>query len=182
MKSNFKKVFTILIFTLLVASCGKEAEIKNTEKTDDEKLYSAKITAVVDGDTVKVQFEKEVPEDCSKKETIRLIGVNTPELNLYKDEAAEYFAKEAYEYTNRYYREVVNIQFDNVSALRDRYDRILAYVWLCNSTMLNKNLIEDGYGRYYNAFQFNENYMNEFLSAEIQAVQQKKGMWGGQND
>lgn len=178
MKKIMQKLAIFIFLGFLFVSCGKESESHTSENKKTEQLYSAKIIAVVDGDTVKIQFEKEKPEGCSKKETVRLIGVNTPELNLYKEDEPEYFAREAYEYTNNYYKENVKIQLDDVSATRDRYDRLLAYVWLCNSTMLNKNLIEDGYGRYYSAFSFNENYMNEFFNAELLAIQEKKGMWG----
>lgn len=169
----------VLAGTINLSGCEDGNGQKTEERSQAEYLYPAKITAVVDGDTVKIQFAGSRPEICSKNETVRLIGVNTPELNLHKDAEAEYFAQEAYLYTNRYYREEVKIQLDDVSASRDKYGRLLAYVWLCNATMLNKNLIEDGCGRYYSAFLFNENLMKEFAAAEVQAIQSKKGLWGG---
>lgn len=182
----FLTAFLVLLFlagSINFSSCGKDSEAEPETSGNTESLYPAKITAVVDGDTVKIQFAENIPDQCSKNETVRLIGVNTPELNLHKDAEAEHFALEAYQYTNRYYKEEVNLQLDDISAMRDKYGRLLAYVWLCNATMLNKNLIEDGYGRYYNAFLFNEKYMKEFSEAEILAIQSKKGIWGGiQND
>lgn len=180
MSYGFLAFFLALLFLAPVINlgCVKPAEYGKENLEMDKVLFPAKITAVVDGDTVKIQFKNKIPPDCSKNETVRLIGVNTPELNLYKDKEAEYFAKEAFEYTNRYYKEDVDIQLDDVSSMRDKYGRLLAYIWLCNSTMLNKNLIEDGYGRYYNVFLFNEKYMRDFLAAESNAIQEKKGIWG----
>lgn len=177
----FMFLFGFLLFLACTVniSCSQKENESNGKKDISETLYSAKITAVIDGDTVKIQFKDDIPDNCTKNETVRLIGVNTPELNLHKDEAAEYFAEEAFLYTNRYYKEEVNIQLDNVSAMRDKYGRLLAYIWLCNSTLLNKNLIEDGYGRYYNTFLFNEKYMKEFSEAELQAILAEKGIWGG---
>ncbi len=174
----------ILVTTVNISCSPKEVLDKsyelNGKKSDiSEILYPAKITAVIDGDTVKIQFKDDIPKDCTKNETVRLIGVNTPELNLHKDLEAEYFAEEAFLYTNRYYKEDVDIQLDNISSMRDKYGRLLAYIWLCNSTLLNKNLIEDGYGRYYSAFLFNEKYMKEFSEAELQAMLAEKGIWGG---
>ena len=181
MSYSFLAFFLALLFLAPVINlgCGNPTE-NGEEKTEPVKvLYPAEITAAVDGDTVKIQFKNKIPPDCSKNETVRLIGVNTPELNLHKDDEAEYFAEEAFLYTNRYYKEEVNVQLDDISSLRDKYGRLLAYIWLCNSTMLNKNLIEDGYGRYYNAFLFNEKYMKEFSDAEFQAIKAEKGIWGG---
>lgn len=172
--------FSLFFAATVNFSCYQEENVPDNEKSEiSEILYPAKITAVIDGDTVKIQFKNDRPENCEKNEIVRLIGVNTPELNLYKDTEAEYFAEEAFLYTNRYYKEEVNIQLDNISAMRDKYGRLLAYVWLCNSTLLNKNLIEDGYGRYYNIFLFNEKLMKEFSDAEILAIQEEKGIWGG---
>lgn len=166
---------TIFLLVFLVTGCVRQ---ESSKTAGEILLYPAKITAAVDGDTVKIQFLGDIPENCSEKETVRFIGVNTPELNLYKDEEAEYFAEEAYRYTNSYYKEEVLIELDKTTGLRDRYGRLLAYVWLCNTTMLNKNLIEDGYGRYYDAFPFRSEYMCEFLLAETDARQNKRGMWG----
>lgn len=184
-KSDFMSCSFLFFFVAMLvlaafinSGCEKTAENKEKNLEIASVLYPAKITTTVDGDTVKIQFKNKIPPDCSKNETVRLIGVNTPELNLYKEAESEYFAKEAFEYTNRYYKEEVEIQLDDVSAMRDKYGRLLAYIWLCNSTMLNKNLIEDGLGRYYNVFLFNEKYMKEFLDAEIHAIQEKKGIWG----
>lgn len=157
--------FSLFFAATVNFSYYQKENVPDNEKSEiSEILYPSKITAVIDGDTVKVQFKNGRPENCEKNEIVRLIGVNTPELNLY---------------TNRYYKEEVNIQLDNISAMRDKYGRLLAYVWLCNSTLLNKNLIEDGYGRFYNIFLFNEKLMKEFSDAEILAIQEEKGIWGG---
>ena len=181
MSYSFLTFFTVLLVLASVINlgCGNPAENGEENPETAKTLYPAEITAAVDGDTVKIQFKNKIPQDCSKNETVRLIGVNTPELNLHKDDEAEYFAEEAFLYTNRYYKEEVNVQLDDISSMRDKYGRLLAYIWLCNSTMLNKNLIEDGYGRYYNAFLFKEKYMKEFSDAEFQAIKAEKGIWGG---
>ena len=52
-------------------------------------LYDATVTAVLDGDTIKVTFLDTLPEGCGKQETVRFIGVDTPEMNLHKDAPPE---------------------------------------------------------------------------------------------
>lgn len=167
------KIFLIIAGIFLLSSCAAGAE-----PDDNFSLYPAKIVSVIDGDTVKVAFTDEIPHGCEETETVRLIGVNTPELNRCNDEEPEYYALEAYMYTNCYYGGSVFIELDDVSSLRDKYGRMLAYVWLASGTMLNKNLIEDGYGFFYGYFKFNSDYMDSFFLAEQNARQEKKGMWG----
>lgn len=165
--------FFLLAALFFLAGCEKQGGRAFRE----EQQYPARISAVVDGDTVKITFLDLIPDGCRKNETVRLIGVNTPELNLYKDAPPEYFAQEAYQYTNRYYHDEVFIELDELTGLRDTYSRLLAYIWLCNGTMLNKNLIEDGAGRYYGIFTFDRTYMNEFILAETAARSGRRGMW-----
>lgn len=138
-------------------------------------VYKAQITAVIDGDTIQVQFNEDLPQGCSRSERVRLIGVNTPELTT---DPPEYFADEARSYTNRFYRQTVFIEFDSVSAMRDKYGRLLAYVYndLSNMT-INKQLIIGGYGYFYGVFSFDPYRMQEFKQAEEYARFNKKGIW-----
>ena len=172
------KLFAIFLpFFLSLLSCAKPGDYSEPSNKNNHVFYQAKILSVVDGDTVKIKFLDEIPEGCARKETVRLIGVNTPELNLHKPSEAEYYAQEAYEFTNTFYQKDVKIELDDISALRDKYSRLLAYVHLNNKTILNKLLIEEGYGRYYDAFKFNKKYMKDFEKAELSANLKKKGMW-----
>lgn len=168
-----KSICILLTALFLFGGCVKQTN----QAFREEQQFPAIISTVVDGDTIKITFLNGVPDGCKKNETVRLIGVNTPELNLYKDAPPEYFAEEAYQYTKRYYQNEILIELDKITGLRDKYGRLLAYVWLCNATMLNKNMIEDGIGRYYGVFAFDETYMNEFMLAETAARSSKRGMW-----
>jgi len=134
----------------------------------------AVISAVVDGDTVDVVFGNP-PEGCGKKERVRLIGVNTPELT--KD-PPEYYAEEARDFTDKWWGANVRIVFDRVSSRRDVYGRLLAYVYLEDGTLFNELLIREGCGRYYGNFAFEEERMKAFSLAEEEARKAKKGLWG----
>lgn len=140
-------------------------------------VYEAKITAAVDGDTIKIQFTDAIPSGCSRVETVRLIGVNTPELFI---QPPEYYAQEARDFVNRYWQQIVHIETDPDTAFRDKYGRLLVYVYIdyyTNNMILNKKLIEEGYGYYYGVFTFNNQYMYEFKAAEDTARENKKGLW-----
>ena len=117
-----------------------------------------KVQRVIDGDTFVLYDE----DGHSYK--IRLIGVNTPEAYDYKHVREEVGGKEASAYTkNLIEGEYVRLEFDVEKY--DRYNRVLAYVWLHNGEMLNAKLVDEGHAeavRYYP----NVKYYNYFKSLE----------------
>jgi micrococcal nuclease len=142
------------------------------------EYYGAVIAAAVDGDTVDVSFTGTRPADCAEKERVRLIGVNTPELAA---DPPEYYALEARNFTNQFWRKNVFLRFDSVSDKRDRYGRILCYVYIetvNENNLLNLLLIKGGYGKYYDAFLFEKVFMETFLQAETGARTSGIGLWG----
>lgn len=162
-----KRIFFVLSIFLVFVSC---------ELTVSEPLfYEAKITAVIDGDTIQIQFIDKTPPDCKWNERVRLIGVDTPELFTTPP---QYFAQEARNYTNQYYLANVLVEFDTVSAKRDKYDRLLGFVYVDGSSYsLNEELIKNGIGYYYGVFSFDKDKMINFAAAEKRAKAQKKGLW-----
>jgi micrococcal nuclease len=62
-----------------------------------------------------------------------------------------------------------------MSSNRDRYDRLLRYVYLPDGTMMNLILIQEGYGFYYPYFTFSK--MEEFGAAQKLARIGLKGVW-----
>jgi endonuclease YncB( thermonuclease family) len=76
------------------------------------------VERVVDGDTLLL----------TNAEYVRLIGVDTPETK-HPQKAVEYFGKEAYLFTKKMAEgKEVRLEYDQTR--RDRYNRILAYVYL----------------------------------------------------
>lgn len=170
MKNIWRRALVVSLFFFVTVSCV----IGQLE--DAPSWYEAVVTAVVDGDTIQIQFVDDPPPDCSWNERVRFIGVDTPE--LYKV-PADYYAREAREYTNRFYSKIVLIEFDSVSGIRDRYGRLLAYVYNdINQMPINKQLIAGGYGYYYGDFAFNPEKMVEFKNAEQDARANQRGLWG----
>lgn len=162
-KSNIENLFIV------------EEQYNETQK--EKKSYEAIVKRVIDGDTIEVIFYDKIPENCSNTEKIRFVGVNTPELNLKKKEGPEFFAQEAYEFTNKeLYRKTIELKFDDISNQKDKYNRLLCYVFI-DGFCFNQILIEQGYGKYYGNFKFNENNMINFKKAEEYAKKQKLGMW-----
>ena len=126
------------------------------------------VERVVDGDTLLLQ----------SGERVRLIGVDTPEIKHPK-KPVEYFGKEASAFTRRVVEEKrVRLEFDQANAARghkDRYGRTLAYVFLEDGTLLNAEIIKQGYGHAYTQFPFSR--MEEFRRLEREAREEQRGLW-----
>ena len=150
-------------------------------------IYKAKVERVVDGDTMIVSF---VFDDGSKylKERVRFLGVDTPE-TVHPNKPVQYNGKEASDFTKSQLTDkTVWLQTD-VNP-KDRYDRMLAYVWLKEPTakdlddeasirknMYNARLLLDGYAQLM-TIQPNSRYANLFVHFQREARQENKGLWG----
>ena len=138
----------------------------------NEKSGPYVVEKVVDGDTFITTID-----NIQRK--VRLIGVDTPESvatgeNEYKN-CEE--GKEASNFTkSKINGKKVYIEYDLDKT--DDYDRVLAYVYLEDGTMLNKLLLEKGYARLM-TIQPNVKYVDEFKSIQQTARENKVGFWDG---
>ena len=150
-------------------------------------VYKAKIERVVDGDTAIVSF---IFDDGKQyqKERVRFLGVDTPE-TVHPNKPVQYYGKEASDFTKAQLTDkIVWLQTD-VSVM-DRYNRMLAYVWLkepsekdldnekvIRANMFNARLLLDGYAQVMTV-QPNSKYSNLFVHFQREAREQSKGLWG----
>lgn len=122
-----------------------------------------------DGDTITVSMN-------GTEERIRFIGVDTPETKK-PNKPAQCFADEAAAFTRQAVDgKSVRLEADSVGDNRDRYDRLLRYVYSEDGTLLNKSLIEQGYAFAYTQFSFSKKA--EFVQAQRSASSAKTGLWG----
>ena len=122
-----------------------------------------KVKRVIDGDTLLL----------TNGEKVRLIGVDTPETK-HPQKPVQRFGREAYLFT----RELVEgkeVRLDFDWQRRDKYGRLLAYVYLTDGTFLNAEIIIQGYGFAYTRFPFK--YLEEFRKYEREARENKRGLW-----
>jgi micrococcal nuclease len=122
-----------------------------------------KVKRVIDGDTLILV----------NGERVRLIGVDTPETKHPK-KPVQRFGKEAYFFTKKMVEgKEVKLEYD--WQRRDKYNRLLAYVYLLDGTFLNAEIIKQGYGFAYTRFPFK--YLQEFRKYEKEARENKRGLW-----
>lgn len=131
---------------------------------------TARVESVADGDTIRVRLNGE-------RVTIRLIGVDTPELHDRLDPGAppQPYAREAADYTRRSLtgREV-GLEYEPGDR-RDRYGRTLAYVFLADGAFFNRDLVRYGYARAYTRFPFR--FREQFIADESAARHAGRGLW-----
>lgn len=133
----------------------------------------ARVLKVVDGDTVKVLLYR-------TEEQVRLIGVDTPETKDPR-KPVECFGPEASQFTNSVLEGQQVWLTYKPNERRDKYDRLLAYLWLNldedpEPELFNEELVRKGYARVYPFFPFD--YLEGFRLAEERARAQKLGLWG----
>ena len=127
---------------------------------------------VIDGDTLVME----------NGERVRLIGVDTPETK-HPRKPVEHFGKEAAAFTRRMVEgKRVRLEFDPANAPRAHKDstqqrRTLAYVFLEDGTLLNAEIIKQGYGFAYTRFPFAR--MKKFRRLDREARKQGRDCGGG---
>lgn len=128
------------------------------------------IVKVIDGDTVQVKIN-------GKSEVIRLIGIDTPEsvdprkpVQCFSIEATQR-AKELLPTGKR-----VTLESDPTQGDKDKYNRLLRYIFLEDGTNFSKSMISDGYAHEY-TFQVPYRYMEVFKETEKEAREAKRGLW-----
>ena len=112
-----------------------------------------------------------------KTEVLRLIGMDTPE-TVDPRKPVQCFAQEA----SAKAKEIlmgkrVRIEADPSQGERDKYDRLLRYIFLEDGTSYNKLMIEEGYAHEF-TYATPYKYQSEFKAAEASARENKRGFWG----
>lgn len=145
------------------------------------------VSLVVDGDT----FE------FSNEETVRLIGIDTPEEHMsgklrsdakrspYDIKTIQELGRKTSQYAKHLVQgERVELTYDQANAGSDNrgsYGRLLAYVWILNETgdrefIVNRPLVKDGYAKAYTKYPFK--YADQFRRLERQARKQEREIYG----
>jgi micrococcal nuclease len=140
-------------------------------------LTRVMVARVVDGDTVRVLM----PDGT--EEPVRLIGVNTPESTTRH----EPYGEEASAYAKRQLPKGRALWLEFDVELRDRYGRILAYVWLeapetrsateIRAHMFNAELLLEGYAQLM-TIPPDVRYVDAFTPMQSEAREAARGLWG----
>lgn len=134
-------------------------------------LEQAALIRVVDGDTIKASINGSI-------ENIRIIGINTPEV-VDPRKPVECFGKEASQKAKDIFKDQskIYLESDDSQGDRDKYNRLLRYVWIDNGELdYGKQMIYEGYAYEY-TYDLPYKYQAEYKNTQTQAQVSKKGLW-----
>ena len=165
--------FTSLFFALSAQAVLSTAAFGLTEK--------ATVTYVYDGDTLKVTIG-------GRSEVVRLIGVDAPENHdneRLRQQAlsASVSVKGMLDFGDRSARAVrdlapqgtiVELEYD--ATKHDKFNRLLAYVYLPDKSMLNKRILELGYAKLL-IVPPNTRHLMDLSEAAARGKSAKRGLW-----
>lgn len=148
----------------LITSCSARVE------PDAGGRVLGTVTKVSDGDTVTVSFG-------GSSESIRLIGVDTPETQHPK-KPVECWGPEATRHTESLIPAGTRVAVVRDVEPRDRYQRLLAYVYRASDGLfVNEELVRAGSARAY-PYPPNTTFASDLAAAENEARVNRLGLWG----
>ncbi len=162
------KHLAIIIFLLIsIITIFQERLPKGITSESQRKAGDGfvRITKVNDGDTVTVLIN-------GREERVRLIGIDAPEVD---QEPWGRRARRRLQDIIRKTEKTVRLEFDMDE--RDRYGRLLAYLWTKNGRLINEEMVRAGYAVIY-TIPPNVKYVERLKDAQKTAKDKKKGIWG----
>lgn len=150
---------TSSLHTVEAASGAVTAVNDSGPTTPRRQTSTCTVTRITDGDGIV----------CERIGRVRLIGVDTPELDQKP------FGREAAAALGALVRVGTKVQLEQDIDARDRNGRLLAYVWL-GRTMVNWRMVRDGWAVVYTV-QPNAQYVESFTDAQRNAREERRGLW-----
>lgn len=128
-----------------------------------------RVLNTIDGDTIDISYN-------GKSERVRMIGLDTPETKDPR-KPIQCFGREA----SQRMRDLVagknvRIEQDPSQGERDKYGRLLLYIYLEDGTNVAYKMIADGFGHEY-TYRIPYKYQSQFKAAQKDAEKNKRGLW-----
>jgi micrococcal nuclease len=127
----------------------------------------ARVQRVTDGDTFVATVK-------GRRERVRVIGVDTQE-SVAPNRPVERYGEEASDFA-KHYLDGQTVRLAGDAEPRDRYGRMLAYVWLADGTFWNALLVAEGYAQQL-TIPPNVTYASLFRRLVAEARRENRGLW-----
>ncbi len=163
-----------LLFVLLALLClvdwlgGFSGAARDDWTRFDHQTFS--VARIIDGDTVIV-----APEGTGDETVVRLVGLDAPEMLDPSTGKPAHWAEQSTRYVQaRAGGRPVTLRLEPIQT-RDRFGRLLAYVYLSDSDCINIDMIRDGQA--YADRRFRHSYRPQYEQAESEARRKQRGLW-----
>lgn len=164
-----KKIIGIIFFSLLLSACTFAG---HEEKSGSSDRIDVDVISVIDGDTIKIDFE-------GKEQTVRYLLIDTPETN-HPTIGKQPLGTEATAENKRIIESgEASIEFDE-GGRYDKYDRLLAYIYV-DGESVQEQMLASGLARVAYIYPPNTRYADEFKEVEKKAKEKRIGIWEFEN-
>lgn len=178
-RGKIAKTFGAIILTSFIGLAVTAPPVESKAEAEQPVVVSdsavekiadtSRVVKVIDGDTVTV-------ETNGAQETIRIIGINTPE-TVDPRKPVECFGQEASTRAHELLdNQTVTLEADATQGEHDKYNRLLRYVFLADGSDFGKQMITEGYAYEY-TYSTAYNYQKEYKSTQEEAQTAKRGLW-----
>ncbi len=151
------------------AQTGDQATVASTTEALPQKGMLYTIVKVVDGDTVTIWLD-------GRKQTIRLIGINTPE-TVDPRRPVQCFGKQASDKAKELLAgHQVRVVLDPSQGNYDKYHRMLGYIYRDDGFFLNEYMVKEGYAYEY-TYRYPYQFQAAFKQAQKDAEAHGRGLW-----
>ena len=173
----FSVIFILMFFVYVLYNKYKDESVNTFNSNSSAEFIIVK--RVVDGDTFVL----------ANGDKVRLLGIDTPE--KYESKKLEKDAESSGR-DKRTIKKLGQLASEYVKSLvegkrvrlekepnyddKDRYGRLLRYVYLEDGTCVNAKIISDGYGQVYESYPISKT--NEFRILQKEARESERGLWG----
>lgn len=190
--ARISSVSAVLVIPgLAISSCAAvEPGISSDEQASEAQQAESPVVRVIDGDTITVeptaQLEQIMPvgeqeNDPQNERSIRLLGIDAPEMNYRSAEDIECGAQEATDFAEDLLAEgePVRVVFDEDADTVDVYGRGLAYIEVADGIDVGLALVEAGHAEaWYPDSAPEPSRFQKYEQATTAAQQDEEGLWG----
>jgi len=187
-----KKIALSLLLLIALTGCGNQAANNQATKAEPQNSPEANasvnpsdnsgkvvlssepadgtflVTNILDGDTIEIEYFR-------GKETVRLLGIDSPE-SASKNDYIKCLGEKAKEkLQEKLLGKKVKLRVDKLSGVVDQSGRLLRYVLNDDNMMVNAEMVLDGYATAFSTYPFD--YRDKFLDLQEMARKNKAGLW-----
>ena len=147
--------------------------IETADKHDVSKFEEYALQEVIDGDTIRVKYN-------GSSEKVRFLLVDTPETN-HETLGEQPYGPEAKAFVKQLLadQDTVYLEFDVSN--RDKYDRLLAYIYTKDGINVQEQLLKNGLARVAYIYEPNTKHVDWFKDIQETAQKSHIGIWSVEN-
>lgn len=154
------------------AEVEKEESADTSNRNDTSEMFETETVRVVDGDTIKIMFR-------GREESVRFLLVDTPE-TVHPNKPEQPFGREASDHVKKML-EGKKVRLEQDVSERDKYGRLLMYIYDENGVSVQEELLRLGLARVAYIYPPNIKHVDKYKAIQEDAQKRGVGIWSIEN-